>query len=185
MTRSTETPRTVEELLRLPEDEFTRHELIGGQHFVNPSPIYRHQLISSALHLELGLRIDTPDLGRVCAAPVDVVLSPTDLVVPDLIVILESNRDVRRGPRIEGPPDLVVEITSPSTQGNDLELKRELYERAGVREYWIVLTDEDAVLRHVRHADAFAAPTRHEREISLSIVDASPIDLALIWKRSR
>lgn len=181
MTRSLETPRTVEELLRLPEDEFHRHELIGGQHFVTPSPVPRHQRIALDLGLELASRIRRPGLGEVYPAPIDVVLSPTDLVVPDLVVVLEERRAIIGEKRIEGAPDLIVEITSPSTKQSDLELKLALYERAGVREYWVVLTEENAVLRHVREGKRFAAPTRHEHEIALSIVAAMPVDLSAIW----
>ena len=177
-------PRTVEELLRVRDDEFYRHELIGGDYFVTPSPVPRHQQLNVALVGQLLQRVQATGLGEVFTAPVDVVLSPTSLVIPDLFVVLNEHRAIIVEKRIEGPPDLVVEITSPSTERTDRESKRDLHERAGVREYWIVLSDEDAVLRYVRdeeHAARFGEPTRHTERIELSIVDAEPIDLTRIW----
>lgn len=74
----------------------------------------------------------------------DGVLSDETVVQPDLIVILNENRHIIHE-RIEGPPDLVVEVLSPATKDRDLTAKRRLYARHGVREYWIVDGDRRTI----------------------------------------
>ena len=150
-------PRTVEELLRLPEDEFHRHELIGGEYIVTPSPATRHQRISAGLHVVLHELIQSKGLGEVLYAPVDVELTSIDLVIPDLVVVLEANSSIVGEKRIVGPPDLVIEISSPSTARWDRVAKLDLFQRAGVREYWIVLTEENAVLQYVLPDEGWAS----------------------------
>lgn len=71
-------------------------------------------------------------------APTDVRFSGTSQVVPDLVFIGNGRLDIIGGKRLEGPPELMVEVLSPSTQGNDLVKQRELYERYGLPEYWLV-----------------------------------------------
>ena len=88
--------------------------------------------------------------GRVFPAPLDVVLSDFDVVEPDLVVFTGPFTERLPEGAIQGAPDLVVEILSPSTAGRDRGLKRGLYEKFGVQEYWIVDPDERRVevLRH-------------------------------------
>ena len=77
-------------------------------------------------------------LGEVLAAPLDVVLSEHDVLQPDLIFISTGRSSIATEANIQGAPDLVMEILSPSTAGRDRILKRARYARYGVREYWIV-----------------------------------------------
>ncbi|MCA8960012.1 MAG: Uma2 family endonuclease [Planctomycetes bacterium] len=114
-----------------------RHEIVDGDHFMNPSPNLDHQTISRRLQFELYQKIELTGLGQVFDAPTDVQLSPHDIVVPDLVVVLKENR-ILTPSRIKGVPDLIVEILSPSNRDYDTGLKRTTYERAGVPEYWIV-----------------------------------------------
>lgn len=119
-------------------DDGQRHEIIEGQHFVNPAPNTYHQTLSKRLQYELYRQIELAGRGIVFDAPVDVQLSPHDIVQPDLVVVLRNREQIITYPKLVGAPDLVVEITSPSTAQFDRTRKRELYARAGVREYWIV-----------------------------------------------
>jgi Uma2 family endonuclease len=119
-----------------------RWELVDGVAYdMTPSPNRRHQEFSGSLFLALGQALSGgrrkgPGGGcRVYAAPMDVFLG-LNVVNPDLLVVCDETKLSDRG--IEGPPDLVVEILSPSTMGKDLTTKRWLYERAGVPEYLIV-----------------------------------------------
>ncbi|MBI1390593.1 MAG: Uma2 family endonuclease [bacterium] len=76
-------------------------------------------------------------LGKVYLAPFDVVLSPTDVVQPDLLFISESRRSIVTEKNVQGAPDWVVEILSPESARRDLGLKKKLYANHGVREYWV------------------------------------------------
>ena len=151
---------TYDDLLKMPDDGL-RHELIDGEHFVTASPNLRHQQILGELYgLLWSWLVDHPT-GRVYFAPIDVVLSPIDVVVPDL-VYMSHERAAQIGTlqAVRGMPELIVEVLSPSTRKRDQTRKRNLYERDGAEEYWIVDPVNDAVRVHRRETDGRFAPAR-------------------------
>lgn len=128
---------THEDYLLFPDDG-RRHELIDGEHVVTPAPSTRHQRISGRLFLVLAGHVLRTAAGEVFAAPVDVVLSDTDVVQPDIVFVAKDGACRIAERHIAGAPDLVVEIVSESSRKTDATVKRKLYERHGVREYWLV-----------------------------------------------
>jgi Uma2 family endonuclease len=151
------TKLTYADYLRFPDDGL-RHEIIDGEHYVTPSPATRHQRISrNLLHL-IQTYLDSHQIGEVFAAPFDALLSDFDVVVPDLLYLSNERSRFLTSKNLQGPPDLVIEILSPSTRTRDKRLKRDLYERVGVEEYWVVNPDEDRVDVYRRSAGAFAEP---------------------------
>ena len=120
----------------LPEDK--RYELIDGDLYMAPAPGTRHQTILRSLESLIWPFVRDNRLGQVYFAPVDVILSDEDVVQPDLLFVAQERQDIISERGCEGPPDMVVEVLSPSTQGRDRELKRKVYARYGVREYWLV-----------------------------------------------
>ena len=145
---------TLADYEKIPADGY-RHEIIEGEEFVTPSPEVPHQRVSRNLESLLHVHVSRERLGEVLAAPTDVVLSDTDVVVPDLVFVSAANAAIVTRKNIQGAPDLVVEILSPSTASIDRGAKRVLYERAGVREYWIV--DPDAKTLEIHE---FGSPRR-------------------------
>ncbi len=146
---------TYDDLLRLPDDG-KRYEIIEGTLYEMPSPLLVHAKVISNLMFFLGALARS--LGAEWfTAPLDVFIPGGDPVQPDLIVILPGGaaKPVRRG--IEGPPDLAVEVLSPSNRGHDRLTKRALYARAGVREYWIVDPMARTLEVFALHLDAFHA----------------------------
>jgi len=136
---------TYDDYVHFPEDG-KRHELIDGEHVVTPTPVRRHQAISMNLSVMIGAHLRAQPVGRVFAAPFDVILSDFDVVEPDLIYLSNSRlAEIETSPWIRGAPDLVVEIGSPGTRKRDLTTKRRLYERFGVGEYWIVDPELDTI----------------------------------------
>jgi len=131
---------TYEDYCDLPED-FNRHEIIEGEHYVTPSPSSRHQRISMNLAAILKSYTDAQNLGILLAAPIDVLLSPTSVVQPDLVFIKKEHEHLVTDPNIQGAPDLVVEILSYSTAARDRGNKMLLYAKFGVPHYWIVNPD--------------------------------------------
>ena len=121
-----------------------RWELIEGSPYaMSPAPRRRHQRIIGKIFAQLEAYFE----GKECQAylsPIDVFLSEagdelddTDTVVqPDLLVVCDPSKLVDEG--IKGAPDLILEIASPSTAMRDQTEKRDLYERHGVREYWVI-----------------------------------------------
>jgi Uma2 family endonuclease len=126
-------------------DDGRRYEVISGELYAAAAPDRRHQDLSALLTVRLYRAANETGLGRVYAAPVDVRLLGTDQVQPDLIVILRERLHIYRGHVIFGPPDLVIEILSPSTRNVDEGHKRRFYAEAGVPEYW--LFDPDGIIR--------------------------------------
>ncbi|HMB54796.1 MAG TPA: Uma2 family endonuclease [Thermoanaerobaculia bacterium] len=131
------TPLTYEDYLYLPEDG-KRHELIDGEHFVTPAPIPKHQLAVVNLVTALHRFVADHSLGRVLTAPIDVVLSDTDVVQPDVLFVAADRLSIIGEKNLQGAPDLVVEVLSDSTRRTDEITKRRLYERFGVGEYWLI-----------------------------------------------
>ena len=109
---------------------------------MTPSPGRMHQKISLKLAKKLDDFVAEKKLGEVYEAPFDIVLSEEDIVQPDLLFVSKENLGRMTENNFQGAPDLVVEITSQGTANRDRIIKRKLYGRYGVREYWIV--DPDA-----------------------------------------
>ncbi len=115
-----------------------RYEILDGELIVTPSPIPFHQVVLGRGFRLFDAFVVRTNAGIVLTAPVDVVLAPRVVVVPDLLMIARHRLGII-GPRaIEGPPDLVLEIHFPSTRARDLGEKKALYARFGVPEYWAV-----------------------------------------------
>lgn len=137
-----------------PDEDGVRRELIDGELFVTPSPFVPHQRLVLRLTLSLGNHLEAhPDQGEVFAAPLDVVMTPYDVVEPDVLVVLGDQLEVLTDRHIHGAPGIVVEILSKGTRKRDLTLKRQLFDREGVREYWIVDPEGNTVAVYRRAAD--------------------------------
>jgi Uma2 family endonuclease len=133
---------TYRDYLLLPEGD--RRELIEGDFYMAPSPVFWHQYIGSTVATALNNHVRPDRLGVVVSAPMDVVLSEGTVVQPDVIFISRRRLGIIRE-YIMGAPDLVIEILSPGTSARDRELKLRLYARYGVLEYWIVDPDRRSV----------------------------------------
>ncbi len=131
--------KSLEDLAALPDE--TRAELIDGEITVMNAPLPRHGRIVFELGVAIRTHVRGKAAGEVFLAPVDVALPSGDVVEPDLLWLRQDRLEIVRT-RIEGAPDLVVEVLSPTSLDRDRHVKKALYARNGVREYWIV--DPDA-----------------------------------------
>jgi Uma2 family endonuclease len=155
---------TYDDFVLFPDDG-KRHELIDGEHYLTPSPNTKHQRISLHLVVMIGGWLEEHRVGRLFHAPYDVVLSLFDVVEPDLLYLSnERAAEVMTTLHLQGAPELVVEINSPGTRARDETIKRRLYERAGVSEYWCVDPELDVVRVYRRDGDRFARPVELSRE---------------------
>ena len=130
---------TYEDYANMPDDE--RYELINGELIMVAAPNELHQRLIKRL-VRYFLIVEDDGLGWVYFAPFDVVLSDHDVVQPDLLFVLRDNAHIITTANVQGSPDLVVEILSPSTSRRDWNQKRDLYAKHGVKELWIA--DPDA-----------------------------------------
>lgn len=147
---------TYEEFARLPDDG-NRYEVIAGELYVTPAPETPHQEASARLFMELRGFASEHGLGKVLFAPVDVLLADGDYLEPDIVFVRTDHLHYKTKRGIEGPPDLVVEILSPTTARQDRGAKRERYAHFGIPEYWIVDTDRRRIEIH-RLADSLSLP---------------------------
>ncbi len=126
---------TYEDYRNTREDE--RYELLDGELIMAAAPNMTHQRVIIRLGTRLHTFVEDRDLGESFHTPTDVVLSDTNVVQPDILYVSNERSHVITTDNIRGAPDLIVEILSPSTARYDRTLKRTLYARHGVREYWL------------------------------------------------
>jgi Uma2 family endonuclease len=126
-------------------DDGLRREIIEGELFVTPPPNIDHQRISRDIEYRLHTFLTKSKTGEVFDAPVGMRLSDRDVFEPDLLVVLHDGLATIDKRAILGPADVVIEILSPGTARRDLGAKREAYESFGVREYWIVDPEAQAI----------------------------------------
>lgn len=113
-----------------------RFEIIAGIRYeLTPAPTIRHQKLITQIWYHLHLSCHPQ--GTFLVAPVDVHLDENNIFQPDVIFVSNENEAIIKETHIEGAPDLIVEILSPSTSVNDKSRKKTQYERHGVKEYWI------------------------------------------------
>ena len=162
----------------LPNDG-QRHEIIDGAHYATPASSTTHQTVSKRLLYQLYTQIELAGLGLVFNAPYDVQLTDYDIVQPDLIVVLKDRARMITPTKINGVPDLVVEILSPSNASHDTDLKKQLYERTGVVEYWIADPENQKLERYrlVDGAYRLEPPTDPAAALGGSL----QVQLATIW----
>jgi len=128
---------TYEDYLQLPDDR-NRYEIINGELIMTPAPKMIHQNVISNLFYDLNDFVRKNKLGKVYTAPCDVLFSEKNVVQPDILFIAKENEQIITEENVKGAPNLIIEVLSPSTAYYDLIEKKELYEKFGVKEYWIV-----------------------------------------------
>ncbi len=137
---------TYEDYLRLPNEECYHYEILDGMLVKEPAPYVHHQRVSRRLQrlLEDYLALRDP-AGEVFNAPIDVTLSDTNVIQPDLVYIPGENREIVEEARINGTPYLVVEILSRWTRSKDRLRKRNIYEKMGIPHYWIIDPNDETI----------------------------------------
>jgi Uma2 family endonuclease len=155
---------TYDDFVHFPDDG-KRHELIDGEHYVTPSPNTRHQTIAGTLFGMIWTWLEAHPVGRLFHAPYDVVFSDFDVVEPDLLYLSNGRAAQTLTPlHAKGVPELVVEIASKGTRKRDETVKRRLYERAGVSEYWVIDPEIEVVRVYRRDGGGFGRPLELSRE---------------------
>ena len=174
---------TYADYLTWPDD--ARYELIDGEAFLMaPAPLIEHQEVAGDVYHQLRNQLD----GKPCRpyiAPVDVRLPRADeadaaidtVVQPDVLVVCDPAKIDRRG--VRGAPDWLLEVLSPSTAAHDQIAKRRTYERAGVREYWLVHPGDRTLTVYVLDNGQYGRPDIYE------LKDETPIGVlpgvAIAW----
>ena len=170
---------TYDDFVLFPDDG-KRHELIDGEHYVTASPNVRHQQISMDLAFLIRSWLEEHPVGRLFHAPLDVLMSQFDVGEPDLIYLSnERAAEIMTTLHLRGAPELVAEIGSPSTRQRDETIKRHLYERKGVSEYWFVDPELGVVRVYRRDGEQFTRPLELSREAGDALTTPLLAGLAL------
>jgi len=169
------------DLLEAPDDG-KRREIVEGELFVTPSPNLDHQRVSRRIGSALANYLEANPIGEIFYAPMDVILSDFDVVEPDLLIVLNEHREILKT-WVEGTPDLVVEILSPTTSKRDRGLKLRAYARHGVAEYWIVDPDQRAIEVYRLDRERYHAPQvfREPEALSSPLLPSFSLPLAGVF----
>ena len=152
---------TYDDLAALPAGglRYERYELHEGEIFVTASPRTRHQEVVGNLYLILAEHVRTRGIGKVFISPIDVILTNTTVLVPDLVYVDRARLAQVSGRGIEGAPTLVIEVLSPTTAVVDQGVKLTLYARYGVPHHWLVDADARVIeTRELTGADYTPGP---------------------------
>jgi Uma2 family endonuclease len=184
-THQLQRPYTAADLAAMPDDG-RKYEVIGGELIVAPSPAERHQYISGRLFRRVQAYVEDNDIGVAYAAAFDVHLSEHDIVQPDILVVLKANVSRLREVGMAGPPDLAVEIISPSSAGIDRVRKAAAYATFGVPEYWIVDPDSETILAQTSEGRRFRPMTSddgliHSAQIAGLVIDPTEVFAVPDW----
>jgi Uma2 family endonuclease len=173
---------TYRDYAALPADG-RRYELHDGALSVTPGPGTRHQRTSANLGDVIRAHVKRKGLGEILYAPLDVILSNTTVVQPDLVYLDQPRQHLASERGVEGPPALVVEILSPSTRTIDRVTKPFIYARHGVPSLWVVdpeaRTIEAFVLEHGSYV--VAARASGDEEVTLPPFPDLALRLAPLW----
>lgn len=157
---------TYGDYLSWPED--VRYELIDGvAYMMSPAPGLQHQELAGGIYAQLRQQLGNGPC-RPFIAPIDVLLPKGNeadeqvesIVQPDVLVVCDPARLSERG--VRGAPDFIVEVSSPSTASHDHSLKRRLYERTGVKEFWLVHPVDRIVTIYRLQSGEYAKPDVQE-----------------------
>ena len=145
---------TYEDYVELPNDG-KRYEILDGELSVTPVPSIKHQIASGNLFMLVRQYLDDNQLGTILFAPVDLILESSSVLQPDLLFVAKAHRSIITDRAIEGAPDLVVEILSPTTSRIDRVTKAQIYARHQVPAYWIVDPDQETVEVYLLNVDSY------------------------------
>lgn len=164
-------------------DDGNRYEVIDGELYVTPPPSLGHQRGLSRLLMLIAPFVDREGLGEVFPAPTGVVLDPEGGVQPDLLFVRRERADILSQRGIEGPPDLVVEVLSPSTRARDRGIKMRRYERAGVPHYWLMDTEEQSIETYQLGAEGYRLTGSYRRGMVLTSELFPGLEIAIdrVW----
>jgi len=163
-------PRTIMEVFKmLPET--TLAEVINNQLFMSPAPSPIHQRAVKKLLKALDGFIDSRALGETFISPIDLFLDETsNAVQPDLVFISKSDQIIIDKDGLHGVPSFIIEILSPGNPQYDLVIKKELYEKFGVKEYWIVNPDTKNVIGYTLQNKKYGIPVEKSGEIPSALL---------------
>jgi Uma2 family endonuclease len=163
-------PQTMLEVYEsLPEG--TRVQLIQNRIIMSPSPLDSHQKIAAELVYQLIGFVKKHNLGEIRFSPYDVHLDDENVYQPDIIFVAKENLHKIKQNGFYGAPELIFEILSPSNATYDLENKKDVYERSGVKEYWIVNPETSLAEGFTLTRGMYESFAKEKQRLALKVLD--------------
>lgn len=163
-----EEKKTVQDYLQLPEG--TPCQLLNGKLVMSPAPNREHQRLSGIIYRLIANWCVEKQLGEVYFAPFDVYLDNENVVQPDIAFFAVSRLSVLSDRGAEAAPDLIIELLSPSNAYYDLRYKLDLYEKYGVKEYFMVDPQDNMVVAYRLHNGKFSEQYREKNIIRSEVL---------------
>lgn len=175
---------TYEDYCQLPNDG-RRYEILDGEIAVTPAPSPSHQEVLFNLARLLDHHVRSHSLGKVYVAPIDVILARTSIVQPDIVFIDAERLSLVSTRGIDGPPDLAVEVLSPTTEAQDRGTKLQLYARHGIRHCWLIDPDSRRLEAYELAGTAYrlVAELTGTTEFSPALFPGLRLPLDSLWPR--
>ena len=174
---------TYDDYVTFPDSDGIRKEIIEGELFMTPAPSIKHQSISKTIFRLLDDYVTQHNLGEVWYAPCDIIFSNINIIQPDIFYISNENHEILTALNIKGAPDLIIEILSPSTIENDRIYKKLVYEKYGVKKYWIVDPQEEIIEVWSLQDDRFQLVQKagKNQKLNSKLLEDFELDLSLVF----
>ncbi len=175
---------TYDDYRELPDDG-NQYQIIGGELFMTAAPYSSHQLIARNIFRIIDQHVYKNQLGEALFSPIDVVFSMTDVVQPDILFISNERLNIITEKNIVAAPELVVEILSKSTRNIDRNLKKELYARQGVEEYWLADPESASISQFILKEGKFELMKKADIDspiLNCQILKGLTVDIRPIFK---
>ena len=166
--------KTVSDYQLLPEGG--AYQLLNGEIIMAPAPGRTHQKLAGRIHYLVMAYCDKTSKGEVYMAPFDVYLDDENVVQPDICFISQKNIGILTEEGAIGSPDIVIELLSPSNAYYDLMAKYQLYEKYGVKEYFIVNPEDNLVIAYILTNGKYIEKYREHNRITSAILETD-----IIW----
>ena len=178
---------TVKELFEMDLEEGYFYELLNGNIVKKQAPSPQHQIAVSNLLAFMNVHALTNELGQCCTAPLDVFFDEHNNTQPDILFIREEREFIITNDGIEGQPDLIVEVISPSSIKNDRVTKKDLYLKFGVMEYWLIDPIYQTVEIYVLEQDKYVLKFMlvESGEVTSQVLEGFKIDIKAIFQNKK
>ncbi|MFN2458567.1 MAG: Uma2 family endonuclease [Chitinophagaceae bacterium] len=163
-----EKKKTVQDYLQLPEG--APYQLLNGELVMSPSPGREHQKVGGAIYRLISNLCVERKIGEVYYAPFDVYLDEENVVQPDICFFSNERLSELSDRGAEAAPDIVIELLSPSNAYYDLRYKLDLYEKHGVKEYFIVDPEDNIVIAYANQNNKFTEQYREKNIIRSTVL---------------
>lgn len=177
--------KTLKDYEALPEG--APYQLVEGELVMSPASGPFHQELLKRVFLKFYKAVEEAEKGKVLFAPIDVYLDGENAFQPDLVVLLKGSESKISEKGIEGAPDLVVEVLSPSTAYYDMKKKKAVYERSGVKEYWIVDPEMGEVEVYVNEGGSFRlfSKSKEQGRVRSALLQDFEVDIKELFEEVR